>query len=210
MARPITALRSRHESREAQWGAPVAIHADQRAKLEGLLSRELSPDEAAELTQLLNRVRVLYKKPAPTRNRTVRQHLNAIAKCTAEIAPGLYENADTITRALIFDQLHAAGKLQAPSPDEIRAAAQHALANFNNLPAGRPLSGWQRIAVEAAVRKWRDYGMTDMRVWCGGDEKQHYASPLIRWTAQLMSIATGRPADHSTTRSLLLEELKHI
>lgn len=118
----------------------------------------------------------------------VKQHLNALAKAADDGLVLMYANADTITRAYMFDQLLAIGQLNNPTPEAIRQAAKSAWAALPKLEPGS-IKGWQIFAAQWAIQSWRDCGGVAVNTaWEStrrdldrGRKTKQYQSPIVEW-----------------------------
>lgn len=189
MSRPIAALDERHESRQACWLAEMNLTLTQIELLQSTIGKKLTDEQIAAINNTLTKINGL-QKTAQVRpeQRQVKRNLNALAKAGDADLIVMFANADTITRAYMFDQLNIIGQLLNPTPEAIRQAAISAVATLPKLSPGRNKS-WQIFAAKWAIKHWYDCGGDDCKAWtseahsAGGRKHKHYLSPLVEWAS---------------------------
>lgn len=189
MARPITALRETHESRPARWFAAEKLTAPQIKIMEGAIAKSLSPDQIEAIEWAVNKIKGLQATAqARPDQREVKRHLNALARADDADLMEMFANADTITRAFMFDHLNTIGELLNPTPEAIRQAAKSAFDVLPKLDPGN-MKSWQIFSAKWAIQHWRDCGGADCKAWVSevnhlerGRKHKQYQSPLVEWS----------------------------
>lgn len=185
MAGRLTFKGGRHPSRDGGWAHVVSLSPETVDTLQAAIGRALTCEEMQRLADSCTSIAAMVESssiPAATRQ-DVGRSLRAITGLGDDEAAAAYRNVDANSAALIRYAL-------AQGAQSVAAAARDALAMHDDMPStgGRPMKGWHRFAVKAAVHHWRECGGADEPpvLHRGGNYEHYEPSPLLRWVQTFM------------------------